>query len=70
MGIGNKKNSKNTLVFAVAGYNLAETGRMIRIAEAAKSDFNVIFMSYGGQFEPMIEEENFELIEMEPRLGG
>ncbi len=68
MGIGNKKNSKNTLVFAVAGYNLAETGRMIRIAEAAKSDFNVIFMSYGGQFEPMIEEENFELIKMEPRL--
>jgi len=44
----------NSLIFAVAGYNLAETGRMIRIARAAKKDFNVIFLSYGGQFEHMI----------------
>ena len=58
----------NTLVFAVAGYNLAETGRMIQIARAARKYFNIIFMSYGGQFEHLIENENFELIKMEPRL--
>ena len=39
------------LVFAVAGYNLAETGRMIEIAREARKHFNVIFASYGGQFE-------------------
>ena len=57
-----------TLIFAVAGYNLAETGRMIEIAGAAKKYFNVIFMSYGGQFENLIEEEKFQLVKMEPRL--
>ncbi len=57
-----------TLVFAVAGYNLAETGRMIEIARAAREDFNVIFASYGGQFEQMIEDEGFRLERMEPRL--
>ncbi len=58
----------NTLVIAVAGYNLAETGRMIEIARAARKYFNVIFASYGGQFEPMIEAEGFRLEKMEPRL--
>ena len=57
-----------TLVFAVAGYNLAETGRMIEIARAARKHFNVIFASYGGQFEQLIEDEGFRLQKMEPRL--
>jgi UDP:flavonoid glycosyltransferase YjiC (YdhE family) len=57
-----------TLVFAVAGYNLAETGRMIEIARAARKHFNVIFASYGGQFEQLIEREGFRLDRMEPRL--
>ncbi|MCK4546393.1 MAG: hypothetical protein KAW17_03035 [Candidatus Eisenbacteria sp.] len=57
-----------TLVFAVAGYNLAETGRMIEIARAARKYFSVIFASYGGQFEQMIEDEGFHLERMEPRL--
>lgn len=37
-----------TLVFAIAGYNLAETGRMIEIARAARRSFNTIFFSHGG----------------------
>ncbi len=57
-----------TIVFAVAGYNLAETGRHIEIAKACKDLFNVIFMSYGGKFESLIEEEGFTLKKMEPRL--
>jgi len=58
-----------TLVFAVAGYNLAETGRMIEIARAARNDFNVIFASYGGQFEELIQAEGFHLQKMSPRLS-
>ena len=57
-----------TLVFAVAGYNLAETGRMIEIARAARNHFNVLFASYGGQFEELIDGEGFRLERMEPRL--
>jgi UDP:flavonoid glycosyltransferase YjiC (YdhE family) len=59
-----------TLIFAVAGYNLAETGRMVEIARSAKKDFNVTFASYGGQFEELIEREGFRLVKMEPRLTG
>ncbi|MCP4614197.1 MAG: hypothetical protein GY845_36395 [Planctomycetes bacterium] len=58
-----------TLIFAVAGYNLAETGRMLEIAKACKGKFNIIFMSYGGQYEHFIEETGFELKKMEPRLS-
>jgi UDP:flavonoid glycosyltransferase YjiC (YdhE family) len=57
------------LVFAVAGYNLAETGRMIEIARAARKHFDVVFASYGGQFEQLIEAEGFHLERMSPRLG-
>ena len=57
-----------TLIFAVAGYNLAETSRHIEIATACSKQFNITFMSYGGKFESLIEEEGFELRKMEPRL--
>ncbi|MGD8499302.1 MAG: glycosyltransferase [Phycisphaerales bacterium] len=56
------------LIFAVAGYNLAETGRHIEIAKACKNLFDVVFISYGGKYESLIEEEGFSLRKMEPRL--
>lgn len=62
------RNDKRPLIFAVAGYNLAETGRMIEIARAARPYFDVSFFSYGGRFEELIEEEGFALRRMEPRL--
>jgi len=57
-----------TLVFAVAGYNLAETGRMLEIAKEARKYFKIQFMSYGGNFERYIEEEGFQIKHMEPQL--
>jgi UDP:flavonoid glycosyltransferase YjiC (YdhE family) len=57
-----------TIIFAVAGYNLAETGRHIEIAKACKDLFNIIFISYGGTFETLIGKEGFTLQKMEPRL--
>ena len=57
-----------TIIFAVAGYNLAETGRHIEIARACRYLFNVIFISYGGKFENLILEAGFSLKKMEPRL--
>jgi UDP:flavonoid glycosyltransferase YjiC (YdhE family) len=58
-----------TIVFAVAGYNLAETGRHIEIAKACRDKFNIVFFSYGGAYEHFIEEEGFRLEKMEPRLS-
>ena len=58
-----------TLVFATAGYNLAETGRMIEIGRAARRYFDVIFTSYGGQFEQLIEAQGFRLERLTPRLS-
>jgi UDP:flavonoid glycosyltransferase YjiC (YdhE family) len=58
-----------TIIFAVAGYNLAETGRHIEIARACKDHFNIIFISYGGAYESLIEEAGFRLDKMEPRLS-
>ena len=57
-----------TLIFAVAGYNLAETGRMLEIAKACNDKFKIVFASYGGRYEHYIEEAGFELKKMEPRL--
>ncbi len=56
------------IIFAVAGYNLAETGRHIEIAKACKDYFKIIFISYGGKFESLIEEAGFTLKKMEPCL--
>jgi UDP:flavonoid glycosyltransferase YjiC (YdhE family) len=41
---------------------------MLEIAKAAKDYFNILFMSYGGRFEGLIEEAGFVLRRMEPRL--
>ena len=57
-----------TIILAVAGYNLAETGRHIEIAKACTDIFQIIFLSYGGQFESLIEDAGFTLKKMEPRL--
>lgn len=57
-----------TIIFAVAGYNLAETGRHLEIAKALRGSFKIVFISYGGAFEHLIEAEGFTLKKMNPRL--
>jgi len=57
-----------TIIFAVAGYNLAETGRMLEIAGACRGKFDILFLSYGGRYENLIEEQGFALRKMKPRL--
>lgn len=66
---------KRILLFAPAAFDLAETTRMLEIAkglihhEAASKVFEIQFMSDGGDFEHLIEEEGFSLKKMEPRLS-
>jgi len=65
---------KMILLFAPCAFNLAETTRMLEIAkgvahhEAANKVFDIQFMSDGGDFEHLIDEEGFPLKKMEPRL--
>jgi hypothetical protein len=65
---------KKILLFAPCAFNLAETTRMLEIAkgvahhEGASRVFDIQFMSDGGDFEHLIEEEGFPLQKMEPRL--
>ncbi|MDD2284902.1 MAG: glycosyltransferase [Paludibacter sp.] len=61
------KNLK-TIVFSPAIYNLAETTRCIEIAKACKDYFNIHFISYGGDFEHIIEKEGYEITRLEPQL--
>ena len=57
-----------TLVFSPAAYNLAETTRTLEIAKACRSKFNILFVSYGGEFENLIEKEGFAIRHLEPQL--
>jgi hypothetical protein len=65
---------KKILLFAPCAFNLAETTRMLEIAkgvahhQAASQVFEIHFMSDGGDFEHLIDEEGFPLQKMEPRL--
>jgi UDP:flavonoid glycosyltransferase YjiC (YdhE family) len=58
----------NTLLFAPAAYDLAETTRTLEIAKACREKFNCTFLSYGGQFEQLIEKAGFPIHRLEPRL--
>lgn len=55
-------------MFAPASWNLAETSRCIQIAKALKNHYNIIFASFGGQFEEFILKENFVIEKLAPQL--
>jgi hypothetical protein len=65
---------KPTLLFAPYAFNLAETSRMVEVAKAvaqhpaASRAFDIHFISDGGDFERLIENDGFPLTRMEPRL--
>lgn len=66
--------SQKILLFAPAAYNLAETTRMIEIAkgitknDSARETFEIQFVSEGGSFEQLIEDQGFPLKRIEPRI--
>jgi len=57
-----------TIVFSPAAYNLAEATRTIEIAKACRGLFDILFVSYGGDFEGLIEKEGFAIRRLSPRL--
>jgi len=55
-----------TLLFSPGAYNLAETTRCIEVAKACRDDFDILFMSYGGEFADLITEVGFKHELLEP----
>src|SRR5271157_3710138 len=66
--------AQKVLLFAPAAFDLAETTRMLEIAKGirrhdlARAVFESHFISYGGDFEGLIEEAGFPLHRLEPHL--
>lgn len=57
-----------TIIFSPAIYNLSETTRAIEVAKVCNTKFDVLFISYGGEFEYLIEQEGFKLVKLNPQL--
>jgi len=57
-----------SIAFFPATWNLAETTRTIEVAKACREEYDICFAGHGGQFEQLIEDEEFPLTRLEPRL--
>jgi len=56
------------IIFSPAALNLAETTRCIELAKTCRKHFNILFVSYGGEFEHLIEKAGFRIVALEPRI--
>jgi len=56
------------IIFSPMACNLAETTRTLEIAKACRDIFDIVFVSYGGEFENLIEKEGFVIRHLEPNL--
>lgn len=54
------------ILFGIVGWNIAETTRMIEVAQSFREHYECHFFSYGGQFEHLVEEAGFILHHLEP----
>jgi UDP:flavonoid glycosyltransferase YjiC (YdhE family) len=54
------------ILFGIVGWNIAETTRMIEVAQSFSERYECHFFSYGGQFEHLVEEAGFILHHLEP----
>ena len=54
--------------FAPAFFNLAETTRMLHIAqEVQRRGGEVVFFSHGGEFEHLVRDQGLPIVPVEPR---
>lgn len=59
---------RKTLIFSPAEFNLAETTRCLDVAKECRENFDIIFLSYGGEFKHLVEKEHFKTISLEPQI--
>ena len=58
------------IIFSPTACNLAETTRTLEIAKACRDVFEIVFVSYGGEFENLIEKEGFVIPHLMNRGRG
>ena len=56
------------IIFSPTACNLAEVTRALEIAKPCRDSFDIVFVSYGGEFENLIEKEGFVIRHLEPAL--
>ena len=56
------------IIFSPTACNLAEVTRALEIAKPCRDSFEILFVSYGGEFENLIEKEGFVIRHLEPAL--
>jgi UDP:flavonoid glycosyltransferase YjiC (YdhE family) len=56
------------IIFSPTACNLAEVTRALEIAKPCRDIFEIVFVSYGGEFENLIEKEGFVIRHLEPAL--
>jgi len=56
------------IIFSPTACNLAEVTRALEIAKPCQDSFEIVFVSYGGEFENLIEKEGFVIRHLEPAL--
>jgi len=56
------------IIFSPTACNLAEVTRALEIAKPCRDSFEIVFVSYGGEFENLIEKEGFVIRHLEPAL--
>lgn len=57
-----------SIIFSPNACNLAETTRTLEVAKACRDIFEIVFVSYGGEFKNLIEKEGFVIRHLEPHL--
>lgn len=61
---------KETILISAAFWNMGETSLAVEIAKVLRNTYNTIFFSFGGLYEYVIHEENFEVIKLYPRIDN
>jgi len=56
------------IIFSPTACNLAEVTRALEIAKPCRDSFEILFVSYGGEFENLIAKEGFAIQHLEPVL--
>lgn len=57
-----------TILFAPATFNLAETTRMIEIAKVMRRKYHCVFCGFSETYLDLIKEADFEVSLLSPRL--
>lgn len=56
------------ILISCAFWNMGETSLAVEIAKNLKSNNNVIFFSFGGDYEYVVENERFKIIHLKPMI--